>query len=175
MQRMHLFKYMQTKLYIVNIVMATKATGRLKKKSRKRQSRRIKFRAATRIASARKMKENAATLSSFVAAIWAIAPLFLAAAPLIIFGSARTFVIREKSLRRPSYSTFIPRRTSTRSEVAATTCHVPFGENDLPLALAQRGRAATLTFIKSEFFIKNVASARPNQHRPESGRNYARC
>jgi len=46
-----------------------------------------------------------------------------------------------------------------------------YSESDLPLDLAQRA----LILVKSEFFIKNVASARPNQHRPESGCNYARC
>lgn len=116
-----------------------------------------------------KWKKSPAS-SPLVAAVWAIAPLFLAAMPLIIFGSARTFVIREKS---PS-GIVLNVHTSGADGSEATTCHVSFGENDLLLVLARR---EALTFVKkkSECFIKNVASAHPNQHRPESGRNYARC
>jgi len=118
----------------------------------------------TRSENGRKWKKP--TSFSFVAAVWAIAPLFLAAAPLIIFGSARTFVIREKFPSGIVLNVHIERRRERSNNMPC------FIRREWFTSLSVR---VTLTFIKSEFFIKNVASAYPNQHRPESGRNYARC
>lgn len=119
----------------------------------------------TRSENGRKWKKSL-TSFSFVAAVWAIAPLFLAAAPLIIFGSARTFVIREKSPSGIVFNVHIGRRRERSNNMPR------FIRWEWFTSLSVR---TTLTFIKSEFFIKNVASAYPNQHRPESERNYARC
>lgn len=89
--------------------------------------------------------------SWFVAAAWAIALLFLTAAPLIIFGSAKTFVIREKS---PSDS---------RSYRKPKQQHVTFHRREW-FILPPLSTRAHNPFIKSALFVKNVVSMNSNQH-----------
>lgn len=97
-------------------------------------------------------KKSLIPSSWLVAATWAIALLFLAAAPLIIFGNAKTFVIREKSplvsrsYRKQQHVTFHHREWFTLSPLSARS-HNPF--------------------IKSMLFIKNIVSANLNRHRGE--------
>lgn len=83
--------------------------------------------------------------------------------------------LRKRENFRNSRKISVGHRTQRSCRVGgseATTCYVSARMIYFSSSLSV---SATLTFVKSEFFIKNVASAHPDQHRPESRCNYARC